>query len=521
MKRKCEIEPTVGMRKLVLNALKRTLHSLTAHEANMRLLEIVILVLQCPRSSGFVVQSLRVKHSLSVLSKDAKFPTYAHPKGPICDWAEEIEDDGQIMDATIALLDNSGSPGSLSREEIEDFFPLMMFWSKSQTADGASRVERLLSRLEAEVKAGNMPPPNMYKYYTLSVDAWGKAGYPEKAEKILFKMKELGKSDKSLSPSRVTYHCMMHAYAKKGDMENALALLDHLEASSDIDIVDYNVVLAGYAKLGEARQAENLLARMISQCRKQKNNDLNPDICSYNTLLDAWSKSDEPGRGIRSKEILSTLIERSDDGEPELAPNELTFSAAMTAVARSGGTMEQIEELWMEAEKRGFASDPYLISILLDCYATNSNVEKAADVLAECEKRGTATLLAYNTVLKGLKGKGDVDAAEKIFQKMASLKLADAFSYCTMIAMHADRGNEKSAERADELLSDMRSAGLVPNVATLNACMNAWTKCGKVEVAARRLSEIEEAYYSGVADGTNVNVISYTTLMTGYVGLLR
>lgn len=49
--------------------------------------------------------------------------------------------------------------------------------------------------------------------------------------------------------------------------------------------------------------------------------------------------------------------------------------------------------------------------------------------------------------------------------------------------------------------------------------INAWTRCGKVEKADKILLEMEKAYYGGGAEGTTPNVVSYTTLMNGYVSL--
>lgn len=474
---------------------------------------------------GFAPQTLSKRQHVPEKSQVVVFQ---YPDDPSSDWGDEPGDNEEIIGATKSLLETSKTAEGLSAEALDDFFPLMLWWGKTSTREGAEQVEQLLSHLEdVIIKAGITTPEPTCKYYTLAVDAWGKAGYPEKAKRILSRMEDLSASDSSLAPTRVTYNAMMNAYIKQGDTESAGKILDSMEKSSGLTTIinDYNVLLAGYAKVGQAREAEQLVKRMISLCREEKNDDLKPDLYSYNTLIDAWAKSNEPGRGRRVQEILTTLIDKHESGEFEWSPDGRTFSSAITALARSGGTMEQIEKIWSDATARGLGlgSDPYMSSALLHAYANSSSrgsAEKAEEILEKLEQEGLATYVAYNTVLKAWKAKGNEEAtqrAEKLFKRMKSLDLVDAFSYCTLIAIHANLGNRQSAERAEELLDGMKADSLVPNVETMNAVMNAWTRCGKIERAERILKDMEESFYNGSTEGRIApNVVSYTTLMNGW-----
>lgn len=442
---------------------------LKVEPGQMRRTALLIFLPVC--ISGFTTQTFLIRQGCAN-SKNIRIPHFVKSG-----WGDASCENEQILEATSALFYGSGPHGTLSEDDLDSFFPVMRFWAKNSTPGGFSRVEKLLARLEAELEAGNSAPRDMYKCYTVALDMFGKTGNSEKAEGILSRMEERGKKDKSLSPTRATYNAMMRAYTRKGDMKSAVEILHSMESSSDVNptIVDYNVILAGYAKLGQARHGEELLARMISLCRVQRTDNLAPDLYSYNTIIDAWSRSNEPGKGIRAQEILSTLIERSKAGEVDLTPDAMTFSSALSAMARGGASIEQIEELWAEAEMLGFGSDSYLSSIVLDAYASRNSLgsaEKAEEMLKRLEKGGMATQLTYNTVLKAWKVRGNDEGlahAESIFDEMKSLGFADAFSYCTMIALHADRGDEKSAERAEALLDDMHKTNLVPTVATLNA----------------------------------------------------
>ena len=441
-------------------------------------LDLIAFLLLLGRPSQLLGFSPRALIARETVLK-SQLPAFQYYDDPSSDWGDEPGDNEEIMDATNALLANTEAPGYLSAEALDSFFPLMLWWGKASTHDGAEQVEKLLLRLEATIKAGVTAPQPSYKYYTLAVDAWGKAGNPENAKRILSRMEDTNSSDVTLAPTRVTYNAMMNAYIKQGDMSNAFKTLQSMEEKSDIApiINDYNVLLAGYAKFGQAREAEQLLKRMVGLSREQNNDDLKPDLYSYNTLMDAWAKSDDPGRGMRVQEILTTLINKYESREFEWSPDERTFSSAITALSRSGGTIEQIERLWSDVTSRGLSlsSDPYMSTALLDAYANScstGSAQKAEEILESLEREGLATDVAYNTVLKAWKAEGNdqaLERVEKLFERMKSLKLLDTFSYCTLISAHANRGNTQSAERAEQLLDEMRNYKLVPNVETLNA----------------------------------------------------
>ena len=504
-------------------------------------LAFILLALAEPQIRALAPQSLKVSARRLGGSKLALSQYSDDPSSDPCN--DPIDDSG-VLDATAYLLSPSIEPGRLSAEEMADFFPLMLWWAQDATKsqDNAETIQKLLNRFEKELETGKPAPKALIKYYVLSVDAWGKAGVPHKAKQIISRMESLD------LVNRVAYNALMNAYVKLGDTEHATEILEMMEKTPSLapTVLDYNTLLGGYARLGQAREAEELLKRMIHLCFSEDKPHLMPDLYSYNTVLDAWAKSDLPGRGDRAHEILTTLLRKHRSGELDWAPDERSFSAVILALARDGRSIEKIEKLWSEALARGFGSDAYIHTALLDAIANSDSpgsAEKASEILEKLEHEGLASDVAYNTVLKAWKAEGSEKAlaqAEKLFEKMSTAGAADMFSYCTLIAMHANRANVKSAERAEALLLDMDKAMLLPNVETLNAgkfpytkclgsiglllqksitglVMNAWTKCGMVNRAERILKDMEESYYGRRAgDATAPNVVSYSTIMNGW-----
>jgi pentatricopeptide repeat protein len=373
------------------------------------------------------------------------------------------------------ILDTEKNPpGSLGKDVIDAAFPVLWSLGKTETAEGAATVEKLLARLEQEVDAGNDMLKLSNKYYTVAVDAWGKSGSPADAERILKKMVEMGKTNKGLSPSRVTYNALMGAFAKQGNAEQVAAILDLMEITPDKYIKpitnDYNALLSAYALRGEARKAETVLKRMADRCSMSF--DCAPDIISYNKLLDAWGKSNEQGCGQRAEEILEALERNS-----QFQLDSRTYSAAIYAVVRSNEpeSIVRAKAIWKHAESSGIVPDVYLNSVLLEVYAcstTPGSAEQAEELLNKMEEENVANAVSYNTVLKAWKASNDEQApskAEAILLRMEKLRFADTISYSTVIAAYANKGGKASAIRAEEILDRMEKEGAKPNTYTMNA----------------------------------------------------
>jgi hypothetical protein len=143
-------------------------------------------------------------------------------------------------------------------------------------------------------------------------------------------------------------------------------------------------------------------------------------------------------------------------------------------------------------------------------------VLQAAEVVVELHNAGnTASTLAYNSLLKAWKKYAVADAKhwEKAMQESEALllairarKVADVFSYTTVISTLALGRSQDSAIRATSILDEIRGDGLAPNARTCNAVLLAWTNCGNLVQAEELLSEWE------CEPSTQLTAASYTTV---------
>lgn len=127
--------------------------------------------------------------------------------------------------------------------------------------------------------------------------------------------------------------------------------LDDEEGKCDVhpDIVTYNTVLSAWSHCGNenaAPQAEKIVKEMQREQEEYKLKQYNstlasaasgrppvvPNTVSYNTILDAWSKSQMAFAASRAQKVLDYMVQ---SGIPDIAPDVYSFTSVMDAWAKS------------------------------------------------------------------------------------------------------------------------------------------------------------------------------------------
>lgn len=292
--------------------------------------------------------------------------------------------------------------------------------------------------------------------------------------------------------------------------------------------------------------------------------DCAPDLTSYNWVLDAHAQSRKAGAGTRAQTILQAMHASYQTGDLEFRPDARSYSAVMkaliksaslptpttstthppsqssntryvveraamdhdhtTAAAASTTLLVQLQGLLQEAKQTGVELDSYVYTILLDALANSRTVpdapEQAEELLDEMEREGLANDVAYNTVLKVYKNHSHrrPDAprrAEAVLRRMEERKCVGTISYTTVAGMYANRGDPDSAQCATDLLQRTLQLN-VANVQTFNSVLHAWVRCGHVARAELILTDME-TYHCAGREEISPNVVSYSTIMSGYV----
>ncbi|VEU38006.1 unnamed protein product [Pseudo-nitzschia multistriata] len=272
-----------------------------------------------------------------------------------------------------------------SRRNTVTYAAVMNAYARQGDAMGATEVFKMM---EKDYQFGNKEAKLDVQIYNILVDAWSKSSQkdaPSRSRDILkIMLAQYEAGNKNIRPDTVTYATVMNTYAKQGDIIGATEtfemmtgdyqsgnanaepnvnaysiLIDAWSKSSEKDaprrardILDtviaesitkkslrpdaivYNSVLNAYATRGYVNGATEVF-EMMKKDHRTGNKNAEPNIRTYNILMDAWSKSTQKDAPIKSRNILNTVVNESKT-KKNMSPDTITYNSALNAHANHG-----------------------------------------------------------------------------------------------------------------------------------------------------------------------------------------
>jgi hypothetical protein len=164
----------------------------------------------------------------------------------------------------------------------------------------------------------------------------------------------------------------------------------------DLSNRHFNVLINAYAKSKDrfaARKAHGLLKRM------QESKHVKPDIISFTSVIECYSKSSDPDAPVIAEQLLKEAFEnyKANNKDPSLMPNLRTFTMVILSLARcprAGNTakartlLEQLIKLYETSGDESLRPNEYPYNYVLNC---------AANTLGTMEEKIQAFQLATKT----------------------------------------------------------------------------------------------------------------------------
>eukprot|EP00559_Dactyliosolen_fragilissimus_P009157 CAMPEP_0184872710 /NCGR_PEP_ID=MMETSP0580-20130426/41443_1 /TAXON_ID=1118495 /ORGANISM="Dactyliosolen fragilissimus" /LENGTH=1065 /DNA_ID=CAMNT_0027375545 /DNA_START=1022 /DNA_END=4215 /DNA_ORIENTATION=+ len=409
---------------------------------------------------------------------------------------------------------------------------LMNAWAKTKSNEGASMVEMLLNRAQAEVRAGNNHDGVQLstKMYTMAVDAWAKSGEGEngakRAEAILHHMNKIYISGYQyhLKPTTGIFNAVINAWARSNSAnapkhaEEIMEWMNTLYQNGNADVrpdkYTFNTVMHAWAKSGgkeAAVRAQKILDHM-HHLYEQNEFWAKPDTITYNVVINAWAKSGCDSAANEAETLLRRMHFLYDRGNLDIKPNVVTYGAVIDAYAKSleVGAASKADQLLANMIKL-YQSDPkinvdlrpntFIFNTVINCWAKSEEEDSAS--------KAEEMLVAMGTLYQN--GIPDIKP--------------DAFTYTAVIDAWAKSGYQGAASRADKLLKEMESkyiggeTDLKPNTFTYNAVINALAKSGEAGAAGRAeqvLQNMVNRYNNGGSNDAKPTTINFNTVLDAW-----
>jgi len=265
------------------------------------------------------------------------------------------------------------SPGGLTDENvIKHMMIAIPKWSKRKSLESAKNAEELLNRLVQEAIAGN---PRMRTNVTTTtesegeenssstpstlltvslfngaMDAYGKIGNPAGVQRILRRMEGLrtsvnnggndndgiGNDFSHLHPDEFSMSTLATAWAKSHSEEaaqKAEGIIQYMDLKGLApNTITYNSVLHAIAvgnQCDRALRAEDIVKRMKRR-HEEDGEDCQPDVYTYQSLIQSWSRTSLPGAPQKAEQILRFMDDEAASGKKNcqrLAPNAYCFTS--------------------------------------------------------------------------------------------------------------------------------------------------------------------------------------------------
>lgn len=226
--------------------------------------------------------------------------------------------------------------------------------SRSKATDAPRRAEVLLEEMN---QLSHIDGINLRVAYNATLIVWARSNDPDAskhAEALVVKMKQLEQNgDTSRGPDIFTYNALLQNYAMNQQAEKAEALLlwlckDYLEHSGSIkvDIIAFNTVISAWSRRRDndaALRAEEIFQKLASV---QDQLGIQPDTVTYTSRISAWSSSSDPSAPQRVINILADMQRKFQSGDLVCKPNTLTFNWALTALSKSQGGADIINDAY-------------------------------------------------------------------------------------------------------------------------------------------------------------------------------
>ncbi|KAF6176926.1 hypothetical protein GIB67_027726 [Kingdonia uniflora] len=352
-----------------------------------------------------------------------------------------------------------------------------------------------------------MPQKNVYSW-NMVVCACCKWGDVEEAEKLFVRMPER---------NVISWNTMIGAFVRSGYDEKALGLYDMmiLEGFKPTNFT-FTSVLSAFGTLLDVESGrrchgyvikvglvgnmyvENALVGMYAKCSSRSIDDAirafnelsQPNEVSFTAMMGGLAQTDRVNEAMK----MFAKMHRN-----KIKVDGVAFSSILGVCARRKVVNESVEfgkQVHNLIIKRGFETDLFVSTSLLDMYGKHGNMESAEIVFADLPE---ISVVSWNVMLAGYGQDGDGGKALETLQRMQSCSFEpDEVTYVSMLGACVKSGDIDTGRTMLDKISH-------PNVTSFNAILSGYSQRGNHEEA---LNLFRKMQFSCVRpDRTTVAVI--------------
>ncbi|KAF7816921.1 pentatricopeptide repeat-containing protein [Senna tora] len=201
---------------------------------------------------------------------------------------------------------------------------------------------------------------------------------------------------------------MIAAYVDEGKVGKAMELLRLMQNEGlRPDLITYNILLAGHARYKQTNEIHRLLSEMDEMA-------VEPNIISWNVLISGFQQRGLTYEALKVFQILQAHVCSSKVRRGLAQTNSITIASALSACADLN-LRRQGKEIHGYSLRKGFESNIYVSSALVEMYMKSEDVESATKVFRKTVDRNT---ISWNNLIAGCIKNRQLEMAMKLFYEM-------------------------------------------------------------------------------------------------------
>jgi pentatricopeptide repeat protein len=350
--------------------------------------------------------------------------------------------------------------------------------------------------------------------FNILISYFGKAGMPDDAKKIYDELRELHQmtSDPSYLPDAISASSLLHAYAIVGNAAKVGALFQEMrEQHVDLSIHSYNGLLNAYSKSNQPSAAEEFL----QWWSEEDKGHVRPDTRSCNIVLHALTKNNNIGSLERAERLFDNIQVK----------DVISYTTMIAAFTKLPGRMalDNIDKVIQTAwEDNDISVDAEFVSNVLYSVALCDDRDMptfAESLVRDMVNRGVHTdVPIHNALIYCWAKSGNKEACQRVLSHLAELEdpeslfRPDVKTYTNVLSALAKSKDPESVDHAERIVTKLERQGLKPNAAVYAALIHVYAR-SKLPHKATNAANVINRMESYNVPGTASSIIAYNSVL--------
>lgn len=284
----------------------------------------------------------------------------------------------------------------------------------------------------------------------------------------------------------ITYNIIADGWCRIKQTPRAIATLkDMVESGIDPTLTTYNILLKGFFRAGQVKEALEFFRQMKIRCIERDSSGCGPDVVSYTTVVHGLGVA---GHVDKARKVFEEMIKNGCN------PSIPTYNAMIQVLCKKDSVKNAIK-MFEQMTATGCVPNTITYNLITRGFCHSGDMDGAEGFVSRMKLDGCKpNVQTYNILIRHRMEAGDIDHGLELFKEMIKGRdcLPDKDTYNVMISGMFVRKRSEDMITARNLVLDMLERGHLPRRFMFNRVLNGLLLTGNQE-SARELLRVQSS----------------------------